>query len=439
MNLFGWRKNLTISQEHPTFKVRYLGNVQTAVMKGEGCVDKATNVIWNNYMRSDHNGLEMKVELTGSGMKAYTKEQGITEYLAHRISYCIAHPDFPKLFVWVYRHEGRKMKMELRCHAVLCKNAAKAKTMALQLREKLSFALSDFKREKLHKQNSRLVLQRTNSFPKSGSVLPLRTQLLSTAKNFRPPTAKSQALLKLGAIQEDAAEEFEDEYLGEEEDEEECVEEVEDDEALVEKLRKLNCNRRNTDPNHSPVSAGPPINGLVHQGKEHHDILDALDLDSSDDLNGELFGAEPIIDLEFGNDLDELRRDNGVRAYCMNEAMDSDEESAESGFHDQDAALQDAELNDSAAPRGPKTSELNGFKSGGVGGVVVGAGERSIDGEDCDQTVCPWPMSDEEADNENDDFKHGSTTMSMSNSLSSSSARSSTCNHINHMSMKTAL
>ena len=150
----------------------------------------------------------MRLVITGSGMKAYTAEQGLTEYRAHRISYCIAHPDFPKLFVWVYRHEGRKMKMELRCHAVLCKTEAKAKAMALQLHEKLTFALKEFQREKIRKQNSRLVLQRTNSAPNTsgGSVLPLRTQLLSTATNFRPPVHKSNTAPKLGAITEDAEE-----------------------------------------------------------------------------------------------------------------------------------------------------------------------------------------------------------------------------------------
>ena len=75
--------------------------------------------------------------------------------------------------------------MELRCHAVLCKTEAKAKAVALQLHEKLSFALREFQREKLRKQNSRLTLQRTNSLPKAGSVLPLRKQLLSTANNFK--------------------------------------------------------------------------------------------------------------------------------------------------------------------------------------------------------------------------------------------------------------
>jgi hypothetical protein len=96
----------------------------------------------------------MKLTITSSGLTAFTKEQQITEYRAHRISYCIAHPKYPRLFVWVYRHEGKKMKVELRCHAVLCKTEAKAKALAVQLHEKLKFALKEFCREKTRKQNS---------------------------------------------------------------------------------------------------------------------------------------------------------------------------------------------------------------------------------------------------------------------------------------------
>lgn len=299
MSLFSWRKNLYISDKDPSYKVRYLGNVQTAMMKGEGCVDKPVSVIWNNYLRSPHPGLEMKLVLTASGLKAYTKEQGLTEYRAHRISYCIAHPNYPRLFVWVYRHEGKKMKMELRCHAVLCKSEAKAKAIALQLHEKLAFALKEFQREKLRKQNSRLTLQRTNSLPKSGSVLPLRKQLLSTATNFKPPASKSTGAPKLGSITEDF----------EEEEEEELREMARLDESLEEEDDIVEAARRAS-----------------------MDSLEALNLESSTTTEGL---AEPIIDLEIGNDIEKLRSDREVQ-YCVHEQADSDEESAESGFHEQD-------------------------------------------------------------------------------------------------------
>lgn len=337
MNLFGWRKNLNISEQDMTFKVRYLGNVQTTLMKGDGCVDRPTSAIWNNYLRSDNLGIEMTVVVTGSGMKAYTKEQGLTEYRAHRISYCIAHPAYPRLFVWVYRHEGRKMKMEIRCHAVMCKNEAKAKTMALQLHQKLTFALKEFQREKLRKQNSRLTVQRTNILPNTGNILPLRTQLLSTAKNFRPPASKSQAALKLGSITED--------------EEDECIE-VDEEEMIKLKyhaLKRGSVGARMQGNNNNDVflppflsRVGPSSHGHFRHGMEHHDILEALDLESAESFNADYFNSDPIINLELGNDLNELRQDDAVK-FCMHNNSDSDEESAESGYHDQEQDVTESE------------------------------------------------------------------------------------------------
>ncbi|GFO31160.1 protein fam43a [Plakobranchus ocellatus] len=403
MNIFGWRKSLTISEQDPTFKVRYLGNVQTSVMKGEGCTDRAVNVIWNTYTRSDHPGVEMKVVLTGSGIKAYTKEQGLTEYRAHRISYCIAHPLFPRVFVWVYRHEGRRMKMELRCHAVLCTSEAKAKAMALRLHEKLSSSLKEFLREKLRKQTSRLALQRTSSLPKTGAMLPLRTQLLSTANNFRgTPTAKANAANKLGAITEDSEEEEMMRVLDEEEPEDEAVEDILTLRKRIMLMKRASaggrledCENNNTPNSESmpttPCGSGPRTVGLVHNGVEHHSIVQALDLDSVSTNSGaaasveasakdshvlrDYMTADQLINLEIGNDLEELRRDDQVQ-YCLNEVegQDSDEESAESGFHDQEASNPDQDIAD-------KEREV------AASNEVEDDDDKEID----ELTVCPFP------------------------------------------------
>ncbi|ELT97804.1 hypothetical protein CAPTEDRAFT_132818, partial [Capitella teleta] len=206
MKLFRSRKKFTISEPEPTYKVRYLGNVQTALMKGDGCVDKPTTVLWNNYLKTASAGLDMSLTICASGLKALTHEQGLTEYRAHRISYCIAHPKFPKLFVWVYRHEGKRMKVELRCHAVLCRKEAVAKAMAVQLHDKLTVALSEFMREKSRRQTSRLALQRHNSLPNSisnSSGLPTRNKFLTLGQNFKPSVQRSPGAPKLGSINED--------------------------------------------------------------------------------------------------------------------------------------------------------------------------------------------------------------------------------------------
>jgi Phosphotyrosine interaction domain (PTB/PID) len=56
-------------------------------------------------------GLDMEMRICASGLKVITKEQGLTEYRAHRITYSICPPQHPRMFVWVYRHDGKKLKV----------------------------------------------------------------------------------------------------------------------------------------------------------------------------------------------------------------------------------------------------------------------------------------------------------------------------------------
>ena len=66
-------------------QVRYLGNVLTAFVKGEGCVDRPTQVLWNNYVTNcassstGNAGLDMELTVCGSGLKVVIKEQGLTD------------------------------------------------------------------------------------------------------------------------------------------------------------------------------------------------------------------------------------------------------------------------------------------------------------------------------------------------------------------------
>lgn len=298
MSFLVWKKKRTfvINDKEPVYKVRYLGNVQTSMMKGDGCVDKPVGMLWNNYLRSSSPGIEMHLAITASGLKANTKEQGLTAYRAHRISYCIAHPNYPRLFIWVYRHEGKKMKLELRCHAVLCKTEVKAKAMAVQLHDKIGAALSEFLREKKRRQNSRLTLQRTNSFPRISSFVPKRQQMLSSGQNFKPPVCQSNSAPKLGSISE-----------GSEEEEELTPEELEELDGVLD----LTTSETNT------------VEALTLVG--HNST-------PSEDTN---YLVDGIINLEMGNDIDELKRDVAVQ-FCLMQS-DSDDESAESGFHEQDS------------------------------------------------------------------------------------------------------
>lgn len=75
----------------------------------------------------------MRIKVCSSGLKATTKQHGLTEYWAHRITHSCSPKNYPRVFCWIYRHEGRKLKHEMRCHAVLCAKESIAKEISIKL------------------------------------------------------------------------------------------------------------------------------------------------------------------------------------------------------------------------------------------------------------------------------------------------------------------
>ncbi|XP_037946680.1 uncharacterized protein LOC119678740 [Teleopsis dalmanni] len=201
--------SVEISSPDPEFKVSYLGNVLTGWAKGEGCVEKQLNTLWRNYTQNNKPDVIMRIKVCASGLKATTRQHGLTEYWANRITHCCAPKNYPRVFCWVYRHEGRKLKHELRCHAVLCSKEKVVQELCNTLKENLESALREFKREKILKQNARLSL--ANAAYDNPS-LPRRKILLSVGgNNYRPPLERSKSAPKLMAIEEAIGEEDGDE------------------------------------------------------------------------------------------------------------------------------------------------------------------------------------------------------------------------------------
>ncbi|XP_030556381.1 uncharacterized protein LOC115759558 isoform X1 [Drosophila novamexicana] len=207
-----WKRthSVDISTPDPEYKVSYLGNVLTGWAKaGEGCVEKQLNTLWRNYTQHTKPDVIMRVKVCASGLKATTRQHGLTEYWSNRITYCCAPKNYPRVFCWIYRHEGRKLKHELRCHAVLCSKEKIAQDICETLRDNLESALREFKREKILKQNARLSL--ANAVYDNPS-LPRRKIMLSVGgNNYRPPLERSKSAPKLMAIEEAIGEEEGDE------------------------------------------------------------------------------------------------------------------------------------------------------------------------------------------------------------------------------------
>ncbi|EYC03404.1 hypothetical protein Y032_0094g2737 [Ancylostoma ceylanicum] len=192
------KQRYTINPPDVCYNVIYLGNVLTVMAGGEHCFEKPLALIWKAYCSRTDADLNMGLEITRSGLKAETKEQGLTEYWAHRITCSGAPPHYPKIFCWIYKHDGKRLKPELRCHAVLCKRSSDPLTIHTKLQEFLHAALQEYRREKLAVQNARL----------TGSAgCPRRKRLLHTGSlNFRPPVCRSKSAPRLGSIDEEQEE-----------------------------------------------------------------------------------------------------------------------------------------------------------------------------------------------------------------------------------------
>lgn len=216
------KKSFQVNQYDPSFKVIYLGNLGMQLWsKDESCLEKPLGTLWNNYLVNMKTEIVMRLTICNSGLKAITRQHGLTQYWSNRLIYCCSHKNYPRIFSWVYRHEGKKMRQELRCHAVFCASPEKATKMAIILNQRLVCALQEFKREKKSRgggsnlQNNVIVNEYnisnnlSTSSPIQQQKLPLRTvplrrQILAKGTaNFRPPLERSKSAPKLTSIQEE--------------------------------------------------------------------------------------------------------------------------------------------------------------------------------------------------------------------------------------------
>ena len=77
--------------------VSQLTPVVVSCVAGSGSVDKPLATLWRNYCQSTKPDIEMRVTIAVSGLKATTREHGLTEYWSHRVTYAYAHPNYPKV------------------------------------------------------------------------------------------------------------------------------------------------------------------------------------------------------------------------------------------------------------------------------------------------------------------------------------------------------
>lgn len=116
------------------FLNKFFSFVFDSILVGESCVEKPLATLWRNYTQNNKPDVAMRILLCPSGLKATTRQHGLTEYWSNRITHCSAPKNYPRVFCFIYRHEGRKLKHELRCHAVLCPKESVAEQICKTLK-----------------------------------------------------------------------------------------------------------------------------------------------------------------------------------------------------------------------------------------------------------------------------------------------------------------
>ncbi|CAA9993066.1 unnamed protein product, partial [Nesidiocoris tenuis] len=157
----------------------------------EGCVEKPLLTLWNNYQGSGKPDVQMKMTITQSGLKAVTKEHGLTEYWSHRVTYCSAPAAYPRVFCWVYRHEGRRLKQELRPPLERSKSAPKLMSIEESVEEEVDSDYGSGGKSTGVGGNCGAAIRRRGLFRRSGTIGEIRMTAMAegrTRECFRRAT-----------------------------------------------------------------------------------------------------------------------------------------------------------------------------------------------------------------------------------------------------------
>jgi len=194
-------KSFDINKKPSTFKVHYLGNIQTSLTKGDGCADRPAKLLWDMHVKNNGRlGRKLKLTITSGGLEAEsycTPTKEITKYNTNRIAYYyVAQKINSKLFIWVYRHVNIRsgLTTELRCHACLVQKEEDAKLLMQLLHNRLQETLKEYIREKHRRQVTRLSTAKQTTLP------PKRVSTLSLASNYRPSLTRSMSNIGIGRL-----------------------------------------------------------------------------------------------------------------------------------------------------------------------------------------------------------------------------------------------
>ena len=139
------KESAKITEQDPTFKVRYIGYLETYVASGKGCTNLPVQRLWDNSAEERYlKRVQLKIRTDGIHMN-YLDDKKEPERLfkIENISFCNVESIVnDKIFSWICKDEEDS---PILCHAVLCSNTEKARAMALVLSRAFQIAYKDWK------------------------------------------------------------------------------------------------------------------------------------------------------------------------------------------------------------------------------------------------------------------------------------------------------
>ncbi|KAH3805641.1 protein FAM43A-like [Dreissena polymorpha] len=175
-----------ISDQDPSFTVRYIGSAETFTATGKGCTTPLVQRLWDNAEEEQFLP-RMRVKITPSGvsMKSLDKKK-VPEKMfpIENISFCNVDLEVnDRIFSWISRPADDKM---WECHAVYCSSTEKARSMSLVLTRAFHIAYKEWKSSQTKEVREMEKHHRSKSLP----AISLEKKMRTT----RDPVTKQQSL-----------------------------------------------------------------------------------------------------------------------------------------------------------------------------------------------------------------------------------------------------
>ena len=142
------RESAKITKQEPSFKVRYIGCIETFVGSGKGCTNIPVQKLWDNSAEEQYlKRVQLRIKTDAIHMRDLDSKQNTERvFKIENISFCnVECVVNDKIFSWICKDDEDGL---MYCYAVMCSNTEKARAIALVLSRAFQIAYKEWKANK---------------------------------------------------------------------------------------------------------------------------------------------------------------------------------------------------------------------------------------------------------------------------------------------------